>query len=303
MFNKNETLAAADMSVSVGKEYAPISNVAVGICDGCHYKVHRCGGRLPPMMKVGMNSSENCGGRACAPAASRQRVFQLLKSGFVQHKYINIRADCLNERTALGPEHSPGLKMLYAFWTRFLVTNFNNPMYADFKKLAIEDYRVQCCFGIERLLEFYSSSLEKKLRPLLLADFHELALFTHSNGHQWGKEALLAFLRNRKDPMSLALLDGIGKLPSQTVPGAGEATSMMMDCQAPEISLPRDAGTGKLTSIHATRKRQRAERSPMPLLQRQPRRFRWHGDGSEASQPAGAGFLHEMCMEASLVYV
>ena len=285
LFNRNDTLAAADTSVSVGKEYASLSSVAIGICDGCYGKVRRCGGRLPQFAKINakdnvttpgvVDSSNNRanGGRGCggavlgrAMAASRHPVLELLTaSGFVQHKYDKIRADCLYQRAAVGAGNSPDLKMLYEFWTQFLQTTFNKRMYNDFKRLAIEDYRAHCYFGIECLLDFFSTSLENKIRPLLLADFHELALFTHANGHLCGMQALLAFLRKRKDPLSVALLDGLGELATETLSAVGMKTDSMADW--PEIS----------------HKRHRAERSPdsVPL---EPRRIRRLGLCREDSE-------------------
>jgi hypothetical protein len=278
MFNRNDTLAAADMSVSVGKEYASLSNVAMGVCDGCHgQKVHRKGARLANVNTnvlvatpaIVIDSSNNsAGGLGCA-TATRQTVF-------VQQKYNKFQADCLKERAAVGAENSPGIKTLYAFWKDFLLTNFNKRMYADFKKLAVEDYRAaaratttdavaQCYFGIECLLDFYSSSLEKRIRPLLLADFHELALFMHCNGHLCGLQALLEFLGNRKDPMSIALLDGLGELATHTLSAGGTKSvhchdEAMTNTGRPGLSQKR----GRADS---------SERSPVPLEQRQTRRW------------------------------
>jgi hypothetical protein len=276
MFNQNDTLAAADLSVSVGKEYASCSCVATGICDGCYIKLRRRDGQLPQSASIYMSASfdmsasiidknhistpaapcaqplgSSCdvGGRGCAKA-TLQLVHDELPNvnSFVQHKYNKVRASCLTERAALGAGNSAELTSLYKFWAQFLVTNFNKRMYADFKRLAIEDFRADCYFGMECLFEFYSSSLAKKLRPLLLADFHELALAAHSDGHLCGLQQLFAFLRNRSDPMSLALLDGLG---TKTVSAVGTRSG---DCQ------------------WGSHKRLRAH-SPVPVEPRQIRRF------------------------------
>ena len=271
MFNQNDTLAAADLSVSVGKEYASRSCVATGICDGCYIKLRRRDGQLPQLGSIDMSvsldmtasidknhistpaapfgSSCDVGGRGCAKATLQLVHDELLNANsFVQQKYNKVRANCLTERAALGAGNSAELKLLYKFWAQFLVTNFNKRMYADFKRLAIEDYRAHCYFGMECLFEFYSSSLEKKLRPVLLADFHELALAAHSDGHLCGLQQLFAFLRNRSDPMSLALLDGLG---TKTVSAVGTRSG---DCQ------------------WGSHKRLRAH-SPVPVEPRQIRRF------------------------------
>jgi len=274
MFNRNDTLAAAENSVSVGKACATLSNVAMGVCDGCDENVRlrgqntpwsmdalcrlsinlngpsmvhgsnvdpfRAGGELPQFAAhtthYAMGEFDSCDGCPRLAKAARR------ENAFTQKEYNKFRADCLRQRAAVGAESSPALNILYEFWAQFLVTNFNQRMYADFKKLAVEDYRAaaratteeavaQCYFGIECLLEFYCTSLETQLRPLLLADFHELALFTHSNGHLCGMHALLPFLQNRKDPMSLIILDELGKLAFQILSASDTAVTTQPDCK------------------------------------------------------------------------
>jgi len=272
MFNRNDTLAAAENSVSVGKACATLSNVAMGVCDGCDENVRlrgqntpwsmdalcrlsingpsmvhgtnvvfcRAGGQLPQFAAhtthYAMGEFDNGDGCPRREKAARRG------DAFTQQKYNKFRADCLRQRAAVGAEGSPALNVLYEFWAQFLVTSFNQRMYAEFKKLAVEDYRAaaratteeavaQCYFGIECLLEFYCTSLETQLRPLLLADFHELALFTHSNGHLCGMHALLPFLQNRKDPMSLIILDELGKLAIQIRSASDTAVTTQPDCK------------------------------------------------------------------------
>ena len=269
MFNRNETLDAADASVSVGQQNATLSNVAMGICDGCYES-----GRLPQlavhskdrtaMPALTIDPCENgAGGLRRAKAARRQTARR--QNMFSQLQYNDFWANCLLERTTVGAENSSALRTLYEFWTRFLVTNFNQRMYAEFKKLAVEDYRVaarattvdavaQCYFGIECLLKFYCTSLETQLRPLLLADFHEIALFTHSNGHQCGVHALLAFLRNRKDRMSLAVLKGLGELATQTLSESDAEVSMQSDSETDSVMLLMETRRARIS-----RKRGRAD--------------------------------------------
>jgi hypothetical protein len=221
------------------------------------------------------------------------------ENAFTQQKYNKFRADCLRQRAAVGAEGSPALNVLYEFWAQFLVTSFNQRMYAEFKKLAVEDYRAaaratteeavaQCYFGIECLLEFYCTSLETQLRPLLLADFHELALFTHSNGHLCGMHALLPFLQNRKDPMSLIILDELGKLAIQILSASDIAVTTQSDCETismidtsrPGISHKRrwaEVTGGYLVSLDAS------EFGHVPVEQVQARRLKSSKSGAVTS--------------------
>jgi hypothetical protein len=330
MFNRNDTLAAAENSVSVGKACAILSNVAMGVCDGCDENVRlrcpksalwsmdalcrlsingpsmvhgtnvvfcRVGGQLPQFAAhtthYAMSEFDNGDGCPRREKAARRG------DAFTQQKYNKFRTDCLRQRAAVGAEGSPALNVLYEYWAQFLVTSFNQRMYADFKKLAVEDYRAaaratteeavaQCYFGIECLLEFYRNSLETQLRPLLLADFHELALFTHSNGHLCGMHALLPFLQNRKDPMSVIILGELGKLAFQILSKSDTAVTTQTDCEPnamivtnkPRISHKRrwaEVTGGYLVSLDAS------ESSPVPVKQMQARRFKSSKSGAVTS--------------------
>ena len=75
--------------------------------------------------------------------------------------YLAFRCDALRER-----EQAPSGKLLsnmqnlYHFWSHFLVRNFNNPMYEEFRTLAIDDASTRASpMGMQSLMQYYDEAL------------------------------------------------------------------------------------------------------------------------------------------------
>lgn len=70
-------------------------------------------------------------------------------------------------RSERAPGHCPhSMKVLYAFWSHFLVRNFNTHMYNEFRKLAHEDLENGIDLGKGHLLILYTSALKRKEQPI-----------------------------------------------------------------------------------------------------------------------------------------
>lgn len=120
--------------------------------------------------------------------------YELLEeNGFTEMKYEKFHDRCIAEREEKGVGLSEEMNTLFRFWCYFLRDHFNQAMYEDFKKYALDDSEQGYHYGIECLFRFFSYGLETHFRASLYKEFEEYVLKDHNAGHLYGLEKFWAY--------------------------------------------------------------------------------------------------------------
>lgn len=113
--------------------------------------------------------------------------------------YTTLHTRALKRRENSKPgETHPDMKVLYGFWSHFLVRNFNLSMYYDFRQYAFEDSRRQDLTGITNLITYYDEILnsKKKIIPEALAAHYVDLVKNEEAGERPAFQKLRAAWRN-----------------------------------------------------------------------------------------------------------
>jgi la-related protein 1 len=113
--------------------------------------------------------------------------------------YTTLRTRALKRReNSKSSETHPDMKVLYEFWSHFLVRNFNLSMYYDFRQCANEDAKRQDFTGLHQLITYYDEILNRKkvINETLASHYVELVKSEDQSGDRPGFQKLRAAWRN-----------------------------------------------------------------------------------------------------------
>lgn len=92
--------------------------------------------------------------------------------------YVQLRVKALDQRGQAATGACPyDLDVLYQFWSHFLIRNFNNKMYSEFKYFARDDAQQRrSAVGLQNLVQFYAKALASSnpIRDHIVKDYVDL---------------------------------------------------------------------------------------------------------------------------------
>jgi len=101
-----------------------------------------------------------------------------LPSDLTPEPYVQLRLKAFEQRSHAATGNCPyDLKVLYQFWSHFLIRNFNNRMYSEFKYYADADSKDRASFeGQKNLIKYYGEAVNSAnpLPTRVVNDYVEL---------------------------------------------------------------------------------------------------------------------------------
>lgn len=163
----------------------------------------------------------------------------------LNHKpYDSVRNQSLEQRETLGPAKCSDMNVLYRFWSHFLVTKYNESMYNEFKKFALEDADASARSGLEYLFKFYAKYI---LRPEnvginVIQDMVKISTAEAQHGESFGVEKLKTILANEElnkvyrqtiesllgSDVRSAMVHGVGKKHEKSQPPESYVTVSLL---------------------------------------------------------------------------